>query len=204
MQAGNALWQSKALVLALGSPAWPQIGSSGLGYRLAQGLGHVVLPPRPALAPLLLPPDDPLRALAGINLPVQISLPACPGEARSWCDNLLFTHEGLSGPAALKASLFLRENELVELDFLPGQTLSALLDAPSSGRQTSRALLSRLLPQRLVDALLPAETARRKIAELSRAARREMQTSVKARRLLPGRHGRSQKGGSLRRGRGHA
>lgn len=185
VQAGNALWQSKALVLALGSPAWPQIGSSGLGYRLAQGLGHVVLPPRPALAPLLLPPDDPLRTLAGINLPVRISLPACSAEARSWCDDLLFTHEGLSGPAALKASLFLRVNELVELDFLPGQTLSALLDAPSSGRQTSRALLSRLLPQRLVDALLPAETARRKIAELSRAARREMQTSVKARRLLP-------------------
>lgn len=185
VQAGNALWQSKALVLALGSPAWPQIGGSGLGYKLAQSLGHAIIAPRPALAPLLLPPSDPLRNLAGISLPVQISLPASRGEGRVWRDDLLFTHEGLSGPAALKASLFLQGNEAIQVDFLPGQNLATLLDAPSSGRQTPRALLSRLLPQRLADALLPEHSARRKIAELSRAARREIQDGVQARAILP-------------------
>ncbi len=185
VQAGNALWQSKALVLALGSPAWPQIGGSGQGYRLAQSLGHTIIPPRPALTPLLLPPSEPLRNLAGISLPVRISLPARAGEGRFWRDELLFTHEGLCGPAALKASLFLQRNEPVQLDFLPGQNLSTLLDAPSAGRQTPRALLGRLLPQRLADAVLPAHSARRKIAELSRAARREIQIHVQARTVLP-------------------
>lgn len=185
VQAGNVLWQSKALVLALGSPAWPQIGGSSQGYKLAQSLGHALIPPRPALAPLLLPADDPLRNLAGISLPVQISLPAPSGAGRFWRDDLLFTHEGLSGPAALQASLFLQENEHILVDFLPGHNISTLLDAPSSGRQTPRALLSRLLPQRLVDALLPENSARRKIAELSRAARREIQARAQARTILP-------------------
>ncbi|MBE6440976.1 MAG: aminoacetone oxidase family FAD-binding enzyme [Desulfovibrio desulfuricans] len=173
-------WQGANLVLALGSPACPQAGGSGAGYRLAQLLGHRVLPPRPALTPLLLAAEDPLKALAGVSLPVRVTL----GE-RSWVDDLLFTHEGLSGPAILKVSLFRGEGESLELDFLPGQDAAALLDAMPAGRQTPRALLARHLPQRLVDAILPEATARRKIAELSRAARAALADAVQRHVLTP-------------------
>ena len=57
------------------------------------------MPPRPALSPLILPQSHPLTALTGISLPVCICV-----EERQWQDHLLFTHEGLSGPAALKAA----------------------------------------------------------------------------------------------------
>lgn len=192
VEAGGKLWHGKALVLALGSPAWPQVGGSGMGYRLAQSLGHTVIAPRPALAPLRLSADDAADAalleLAGVSLPVRISLPDIEhgnGAACVWDDDLLFTHEGLSGPAALKASLFWREGATLRVDFLPGRNVEALLDAPQAGRQSARALLSRHLPQRLADALLPAALARRKIAELSRSARRGIAAAVQARDLRP-------------------
>lgn len=192
VQAGDTHWRGKALALALGSPAWPQAGGSGMGYRLAQSLGHTVIPPRPALVPLRLAAnvaaDAALTELAGLSLPVRISLPDvnCGGDTqRLWEDDLLFTHEGLSGPAALKASLFWREGARLRVDFLPGHNVEALLDAPQAGRQTARAILSGRLPRRLVDALLPAALARRKIAELSRNARREIAAAVQARTLTP-------------------
>ena len=73
----------------------------------------------------------------------------------------------------------------MRLDFLPGRDVAALLDAPEAGRQTPRALLARHLPQRLTDALLPAPLARRKIAELSRAARSRIAEAVQARMITP-------------------
>ena len=59
-----------------------------------------------------------------------------------WQDDLLFTHDGISGPASLKASLFWRPGQEVALDFLPGSDLAALLDdyvvAAANGTVTMR------------------------------------------------------------------
>lgn len=225
---------ARAVVLAAGSPAWPQAGGSPAGFRLAQSHGHTLIPPFPALAPFLLPPDAlpapgtaPAREpaaphrlppvarrglppaarrvhaasaapsgkneppmLAGISLPIRISLPEAdlpPALARDplWLDDLLFTHEGLSGPAALKASLFWEPGMAVQVDFLPGTSFRALLDDPQGGRRSPLSLLRRHLPQRLADVLLPPELSRRRAAELSRKAREELCAAVHARRFLP-------------------
>ena len=225
---------ARAVVLAAGSPAWPQAGGSPAGFRLAQSCGHTLVRPFPALAPLLLPPDalpvpppsparetatprrlppaarrglppavrsrpggppsspaaDATPTLAGISLPVRISLPEAglpPALARDpvWQDDLLFTHEGLSGPAALKASLFWEPGMAVQVDFLPGTSFRVLLDDPQSGRRSRLALLRQRLPQRLAETLLPPEPARRRAAELSRAARETLCAAVHARRFQP-------------------
>jgi len=179
-QTPQGLWQGTAMVLAMGSPAWPQAGGSGSGYKLAAAFGHGIVPPSPVLAPLRLASGCSLLDLAGISLPVRVSL-----GARQWEDDLLFTHEGLSGPAALKASLFWKHGMPLTLDFLPQEDLAAMLDAPQAGKQTPRAMLARHLPQRLVDAILPPETARRKAAELSRAARQSIVDAVRHYTLTP-------------------
>ena len=192
---GHTRWQSRALVLACGSPAWPQAGGTGAGYRLAQSLGHELVPPRPALCPLCLATtgEGPsFAALAGISLPVRISLEAVPAHRpafastpQSWEDDLLFTHDGISGPATLKASLFWQEGTALLLNFLPHTDISTLLDSPDAGRQTARGLLSRLLPQRLADCLLPQDAARRKLAELSRKQRTAIADAVHRCRIVP-------------------
>lgn len=234
---------ARAVVLAAGSPAWPQAGGSAAGFRLAQALGHSLVPPFPALTPLLLPPEalalpgadgavpppaasaarraggsrrlppaarsagmaaartqpeaatNGARArdgetLAGISLPVRIRLPEAalaPALARDplWRDDLLFTHEGLSGPAALKASLFWEEGSPLEVDFLPDAAFRDMLDDPASGRRTPLSLLRQHLPQRLAERLLPPDPAQRRTAELSRAVRERLCAAVHARRLMP-------------------
>ncbi|MBD5416116.1 MAG: aminoacetone oxidase family FAD-binding enzyme [Desulfovibrio sp.] len=181
---GSHIWRGRALVLALGSPAWPQIGASLAGWRVAASLGHRVAPARPALVPLCLPEDSGLHGLSGISLPCRVTLPdTVAGCARTFEDDLLFTHTGLSGPLALTASLFWREGEPLELDLLPGRDTEALLDA--SGSRTARGILRELLPQRLLDAVLPAGLARRKAAELSRAARREIASAIHSLNVTP-------------------
>ena len=180
VQTEGGTWRGKALVLALGSPAWPQAGGSGAGFRLAAELGHSVIPPRAALTPLKLGDDSPLLSLTGISVPVGVTL----GQ-HQWQDDLLFTHDGLSGPAALKASLYWNQGAALSLNFLPSLDVAALLDDPQTGKQTPRALLARHLPQRLVDALLPQEWARRKAAELSRAARLAIVEAVQKHSITP-------------------
>jgi len=202
----QGLWRCRLLVLALGSPAWPQCGATGSGFRLAQALGHRLVEHAPALAPFRMAPGWLDDNLAGISLPVRIGLPQAglsPSLAADpvWQDDLLFTHDGISGPASLKASLFWRPGQEVALDFLPGSDLAALLDGPGQGKQTPRGLLRRLLPQRLVDALLPPETAGRKIAELSRAARQQICTRIHD--FRPRRSGRAEKSRGLPRRCGH-
>ena len=188
VQCADRLWRARALVLALGSPAWPGAGGSHAGWRLAASLGHTLAPARPALVPLRLsgtvPPGAALRGLAGISIPARLTLAdAADGTRRSFEDDLLFTHTGLSGPLVLGASLYWRDGHDLELDLLPGRDVEALLDA--GGGRTPRAILRGLLPPRLLDAVLPAELAGRKAAELSRAGRREIAAALHALNLTP-------------------
>ena len=185
---GKSIWRARSVVLALGSPASPKAGGSHAGWRIAAALGHSVAPARAALTPFKLSGDTKLEssllAISGISLPARLTLPeAVDGTRRSFTDYLLFTHTGLSGPLILSASLFWRNGQTIELDLLPDLSLEAMLDA--NEKRSPRTLLREHLPQRLIDAVLPAELAQRKTAELSRQARRQINTSVHALKITP-------------------
>ena len=148
--AGECL-HARCLLLALGSPAWPSSGATDAGWRLARSLGHRIEPARPVLTPLILPENWPLHGLAGISLPVTIRV-----QGQSFTRDLLFTHKGLSGPAALLASTFWRPGDDLHIDFLPGQSLREAIQTARGG-VTVRALLRKLLPQRLADRLIESQ-----------------------------------------------
>lgn len=174
VKSANNFFQAKKIVLALGSPAHPQLGGSASGLEMARKLGHEVFPPRPALVPMLYRKGEygNLRELAGLSIPAIVNIAG----ASLAQDDLLFTHSGLSGPAILRASLLWRENAALAINFLPEHDFENLLDSfPAS---TPRAILRDYLPPRLVDALLPAELARRKNAEISRRNRRELASRI--------------------------
>ena len=92
------------VILAAGGCAWPALGSNGSGFALAQGAGHTVVAPVPALVPLVTQQTW-LRRCAGIVIPgarLRIDLPKA--SKLGITGDLLFTHRGLSGPAALDLS----------------------------------------------------------------------------------------------------
>lgn len=92
-------------------------GSHPSGRRLAESLGHALVPPVPSLFTLAIKPN-PLVALAGVVMdPVALELeldleaaaaPAPPGTPSRFRQEgpLLITHWGLSGPATLRLTAF--------------------------------------------------------------------------------------------------
>lgn len=184
------------VVLALGSPAWPALGGGDAIARLAGQLGLTHIPSRPALTPLLLHgPDLQLaRELTGLSVNARLSLnaeSACGGV--SITDSLLFTHQGFSGPAALRLSSYWRKGEAISIDLAPQADVPALLRQPGRGKALARTILSELMPRRLVEArlaALPKEFAARalgdrRIAELSRVEMDALANIVRDWRITP-------------------
>ncbi len=161
------------LVLALGSPAWEKVGASSFGIQLAQQWGHKAKTFSPVLTSLQLPNESPLLGLSGIALPVTITV-----ADRVHKEALLFTHAGISGPAVLQASCSWQQGQKIDINFLPHMHFEDFLDAQECGKLFVRNLLSKHMPQRLADAILPHMWARRKIAELSRKARKEVHNAI--------------------------
>ena len=158
------------LVVATGGLSIPALGASDFGYRVARQFGHRVMEPRPGLVPLVLGAEERARlaGLAGISLPVS----AIAGRRRAqgrFEDDLLFTHRGLSGPAALQASTYWQPGEPLRIDLLPGMDLASVLlrEKPGSQRRLG-PLLAESMPRRLADAWLAATPglADRPLAEI--------------------------------------
>ena len=160
---------ARRLVVATGGLSIPKIGASDWGYALARQFGHGIVATRAALVPLACAgaPWQRFESLAGVSLPVRIEA-GSPRAVVRFDEDLLFTHRGLSGPAALQISTYWRPGESIVIDLAPGEDLQSTLMAAKRG-STKRvaALLSELLPRRLADAWLAAtpETGELRLAD---------------------------------------
>lgn len=165
--------ESPRLVIATGSPAWPACGATDEGMRLARRWGHKIIPVRPVLSPLICPDTWPLHGLAGLSLPAEIGV-----AGRTFRFPLLFTHKGLSGPAALQASCFWRPGDELRIDFLPGQSALEFMHRPAHGKNTVLGLFKKILPARLAERLLPGPLAARHVAQLGKKDREAVALAV--------------------------
>ena len=150
-----------AVVLACGGLSFPRTGSDGTGYALAMSLGHTLVPPVPALTPLVA--LDPLcRAAQGVTLDAALALWVDGRVAERVTGSLLFAHFGVTGPAALDLSRHWHRAEgsarRVTLSFVPGISLESLerewvAYAAANPRRGVRAWLAERLPERIADVL---------------------------------------------------
>lgn len=145
-------FQCDSLVIATGGLSIPKIGATGFGYEVAKRFGHSIVPTRPALDGFTFLPDDQRRfqGLSGISADCTIE---CGG--KSFRENVLFTHAGLSGPAALQASLHWNPGAEVTIDFSPDRDLFEffLQKKHDGNRSLVKNLLSEVLPSRLAERL---------------------------------------------------
>ncbi len=143
---------AESVVVASGGLSVPTLGGSGFGYELAQQFGMPVLPRRAALVPFTFTDGFKMlsETLTGVSVDAQVS---CNG--RSFRENILFTHRGLSGPAILQISSYWREGQSVEVNLLPDvQADKWLLAAKQSQpKQLLRTVLGEHLPKKLVQQL---------------------------------------------------
>lgn len=157
----ESLIKARTVIVATGGASYPATGSSGDGYRLAQQVGHTVIPARPALVPLesseLIKLD--LQGLALKN--VGVNLFADKKRVAQGMGEMLFTHFGVSGPIILTLSrtavdaLQNHQKVWLSIDLKPAlddAKLDARLlrDIQAHGKQKTRALLKGLLPGKLM------------------------------------------------------
>lgn len=104
------------VILACGGMAAPKTGSDGIGYKLAEALGHSITRLSPALAPLK--SDTCFTApLKGIRCKAGITLFAQNREVAAESGEIQFTDYGISGIAAMQLSRHLEKDSKIVIDF---------------------------------------------------------------------------------------
>ncbi|MGC8791132.1 MAG: NAD(P)/FAD-dependent oxidoreductase [Desulfurella sp.] len=106
------IYKSKNLVIATGGLARKKLGASADGYMFAKSLGHTIIPPKPFETPFCIK-DSLFENLSGISLYVQIKY-----KNKIFSGDMLFTHFGLSGPVILEASCFVKNCDIININFL--------------------------------------------------------------------------------------
>lgn len=137
---------ARKLIVTTGGKSYPSTGSTGFGHEVARHFKLEVTDLEAAESPLLT--DFPHKRLQGISLD-DVSLTYAKHHITH---DLLFTHFGLSGPAALRLSSFVKGGETIYLDSLPNQTSQDLQEFLAQEREKSlKNALKMLLPERLAD-----------------------------------------------------
>lgn len=157
------IYEGEALILACGSKAAPETGSSGDGYRFAASFGHTVRTPLPALTGLYAKEKD-CGMLAGVRTDAAVCLKIGTMEQREEGE-IQFTSYGLSGIPIFQLSRYaaraLEEGLEAEirLDLCPeyeAEELKQLFQERMSyiGGRSGDAVLLGMFPEKLSDYVL--------------------------------------------------
>lgn len=96
------------VVVATGGVSYQSTGSTGDGYKWAKQFGHNVITPKPALVPILLKEDYSLQGLSLKNVTASIVMDN--KIIHSQFGEMLFTHNGVSGPIILSLSSLINKH----------------------------------------------------------------------------------------------
>lgn len=153
----------RSVLLCTGGKSYPATGSDGSGYALAQQAGHTVSPLMPSLVSVRW--RSPMRAeLAGLSLK-NVRLKCSKGKKTLMDElgELLFTHEGVSGPLVLTLSSLgafedFREWDIT-LDLKPGLDWEQLdhrllRDFSENANRQFKNALDELLPKSLIPVVI--------------------------------------------------
>lgn len=160
----KGMYSAGAVILATGGVSYPGTGSTGDGYRIAEALGHTIVPPRGSLVPLVCAGTD-CPDMQGLSLR-NVELTVWNGKKKPLFRDfgeLLFTHFGVSGPLVLSASAHLRrwegEKYTLSIDLKPAldeQKLDARLlrDIGENPNREMSTIAAGLVPHSMVPVLL--------------------------------------------------
>ena len=111
VKAGGKEFNSQSVLIATGGKSYPNTGSTGDGYKLAESVGHTVTEIYPSLVPLVTV-EKYCAEMMGLSLR-NVAVKLLDGEKLIYSEQgeMLFTHFGISGPLILSASSHIRKME---------------------------------------------------------------------------------------------
>lgn len=191
VRAGGEDHSASAVLIACGGRSYPNTGSTGDGYTLAESVGHTVTELKPSLVPLV-SPDKYCSELMGLSLR-NVTLKLMDGEKLLYSElgEMLFTHFGVSGPLVLSASSHIRDmmpnRYRLMIDLKPAlsaEQLDARIQrdfAENLNRDFSNGI-RKLLPAKLVPVAvkLSGIPAEQKVNSITKEQRRKFGELIKA------------------------
>ena len=164
LRADGKTYSFDKVILCTGGMSYPGTGSTGDGYRMAEKLGHTVIPQKPSLVPLCSPARycKEMQGLALKNIALSLVRKDSKKAVFSECGEMLFTHFGISGPLVLSASAHIEDepqNYEIYIDLKPAldtQTLDRRLisDFTKYKNKSFRNALCDLLPSGMIPVMV--------------------------------------------------
>ena len=183
-----------SVVIATGGMSYASTGSTGDGYRFAEGMGHKIVEAVPALVPLTLK-EAYIKQLEGLSLKnVQVSVVNEKGKTlHSAFGEMLFTSRGVSGPVILSASSMItrklsqgKERMFLKIDLKPALDEKQLdqrilRDFEGEKNKDFRNSLGKLLPAKMIPVIvsLSGIDGSKKVNEITREERSNLVNILK-------------------------
>ncbi|AMP98605.1 DNA-binding protein [Pedobacter cryoconitis] len=155
------------LVIATGGLPIPKMGATDFALRFARKNGLKIIDTAPALVPLTITgkEEDWYAQLSGNSVFCEVS-----NDKISFEENILFTHWGLSGPAVLQISSYWQPGEIININLLPHEDITALLEEERkyNGKTLLSTLLNRYYAKKFTDALHKYLPVDKQVASLTK------------------------------------
>ncbi len=174
----NGEYYANSLIIATGGKSYPHLGSDGSIFKIMSKLGHTTTNFYPCESPIL-SKDRMISSgeLMGVSLS-EVELKV-EGVNKSFVGDIIFTHFGLSGPAALMTSQFVYKklkggNVNILIDFLPSYTNEYLINEINILKDDNRIknvgnVLSFGLPKKLIKYIIEdLSISNKKMTDLSK------------------------------------
>ncbi len=159
VQCTNEEFTFDKLLIATGGLSYSSTGSTGDGYIFAKKFGHSIVEQKPGLCPIKIK-NEFIKDLAGLSLKnVSIVFKSGKKTLAKEFGEMLFTHEGISGPIVLSSSSKIDGDCEIYLDLKPALDLNKLdrrilRDFDENKNKSIGNTLSLLLPKKLIPVVL--------------------------------------------------
>lgn len=182
---------AKKVILATGGASYPQTGSTGDGYKMAEMAGHSIVSPKPSLVPLVCR-EKYVSELMGLSLRnAAICVKNSSGkEIYTDFGEMLFTHYGVSGPIILSASAHMKDfskTYLLTIDLKPALNYEVLdkrilRDFSELKNKDFANSLDALLPKKLIPVIvrLSGIEPHKKVHDITKEERSALVNLLKA------------------------
>lgn len=188
VKTNNGKIEADKIIIATGGASYPQTGSTGDGYKMAEQLGHTIITPKPSLIAMKANSNslNTCQRLQGLSLKnVKVNVYENNKIITDGFGEMIFTNFGISGPIILSASAHLVRTKLrnakVEIDLKPALSEEKLNDRllrdfEKFKNKDYKNSLSELLPKKMIPVIVEISRINpdKKVNEITKNERYEL------------------------------
>ncbi|MGN1368409.1 MAG: aminoacetone oxidase family FAD-binding enzyme [Aristaeellaceae bacterium] len=115
VMAGEAKWKADRVIVAGGGCAQPKLGSDGSAWPLLTGLGHHLVPPKPALTQIITETAY-IKGLSGIRVRTEVTVTSGKREKYRESGELLFADYGVTGVCVMQCARYAEAGDVLHID----------------------------------------------------------------------------------------